>query len=169
MHREVRHEVPRRLASLFPRSQLPERDGVLRDYLAQRAGTVPEREFPLFVGFAGGRLCPVPLIAEDSEGKPLPPPDEKSETREANKEEVRAFFARRCPTQILRDRPGWKHSASSRKAATAMIVRSAVAIFPKCRKRIRDDDSWPGTWNRRAGILDSSRVSAIGNLPAEFR
>ena len=39
-------EVQRRLPPFFS-NLLPERDGVLRDYLAQRAGISPEREFPL--------------------------------------------------------------------------------------------------------------------------
>src|SRR6266566_2696970 len=41
-------EVQRRLPPFFS-NLLPERDGVLRDYLAQRAGIGPEREFPLSV------------------------------------------------------------------------------------------------------------------------
>ena len=39
-------EVQRRLPPFFS-NLLPERDGVLRDYLAQRGGISPEREFPL--------------------------------------------------------------------------------------------------------------------------
>src|SRR5258708_25514590 len=47
-------EVQRRLPPFFS-NLLPERDGVLRDYLAQRAGISPEREFPLLL-LVGGAL-----------------------------------------------------------------------------------------------------------------
>src|SRR5256886_4937788 len=54
-------EVQRRLPPFFS-NLLPERDGVLRDYLAQRAGISPEREFPLLwlvrAGFPGPRPAP---------------------------------------------------------------------------------------------------------------
>jgi len=81
-------EVQRRLPPFFS-NLLPEREGVLRDYLAQRGGISPEREFPLL--WLVGADLPGAVIAEDSEGQPLPPPEEKSETREANKEEVLRF------------------------------------------------------------------------------
>ena len=81
-------EVQRRLPPFFS-NLLPERDGVLRDYLAQRAGISPEREFPLL--WLVGADLPGAVIAEDSEGQPLPPPEEKSATREANKDEVLRF------------------------------------------------------------------------------
>src|ERR1700731_1675470 len=81
-------EVQRRLPPFFS-NLLPERDGVLRDYLAQRAGISAEREFPLL--WLVGADLPGAVIAEDSEGQPPPPPEEKSETREANKQEVLRF------------------------------------------------------------------------------
>src|SRR5260370_29690005 len=46
-------EVQRRLPPFFS-NLLPERDGVLRDYLAQRGGISPEREFPLLWLFGAG-------------------------------------------------------------------------------------------------------------------
>ena len=81
-------EVQRRLPPFFS-NLLPERDGVLRDYLAQRAGISPEREFPLL--WLVGADLPGAVIAEDSEGQPLPPQEKKSETRKVNKEEVLRF------------------------------------------------------------------------------
>jgi hypothetical protein len=48
----------------------------------------PEREFPLL--WLVGTDLPDAVIAEDSEGQPLPP-QEKSETREENEEEVLRF------------------------------------------------------------------------------
>jgi serine/threonine-protein kinase HipA len=81
-------EVQRRLPPFFS-NLLPERDGVLRDYLARRAGISSEREFPLL--WLVGTDLPGAVIAEDSEGQSLPPPEDKSETRKANKEEVLRF------------------------------------------------------------------------------
>jgi HipA-like protein len=81
-------EVQRRLPPFFS-NLLPERDGVLRDYLAQRAGISPEREFPLL--WLVGADLPGAVIAEDSEGEPVPPPEEKSGTREATRQEVLRF------------------------------------------------------------------------------
>src|SRR5256884_7444307 len=67
-------EVQRRLPPFFS-NLLPERDGVLRDYLAQRAGISPEREFPLLwllgAEFAGT------ATSRDKEGQHPPPPAEK--------------------------------------------------------------------------------------------
>src|SRR5260370_18148084 len=70
-------EVQRRLPPFFS-NLLPERDGVLRDYLAQRAGIGPEREFPLLwlagAGFAGRASPPT------HESNTLPPPPQQHET-----------------------------------------------------------------------------------------
>ncbi len=72
------HEVQQRLPPFFS-NLLPERDGVLRDYLAQRAGISPEREFPLL--WLVGADLPGAVIAEDSEGQPLPPEEKIGNAR----------------------------------------------------------------------------------------
>src|SRR5438445_11305762 len=48
-------EVQRRLPPFFS-NLLPERDGVLRDYLSQRGGIRPDRRFQL-VSLGGANLC----------------------------------------------------------------------------------------------------------------
>lgn len=142
-------EVQRRLPPFFS-NLLPERDGVLRDYLAQRGGISPEREFPLL--WLVGADLPGAVIAEDSEGQPLPP-EEKTETRKTNKEEV-LRFSRRHSTKILRDRPGRKATSHSSPGARRPVDRkTAVAkILQGAGKRIRDDDAGQGSGNRCAGI-----------------
>ena len=59
-------EVQRRLPPFFS-NLLPERDGVLRDYLAQRAGISTEREFPS-CGLSGPTCLALlsPKTAKDS-------------------------------------------------------------------------------------------------------
>jgi serine/threonine-protein kinase HipA len=80
-------EVQRRLPPFFS-NLLPEKDGVLRDYLAQRAGITPDREFPLL--WLVGADLPGAVVAEDSEGEALPPVEEESRANK-KKEEVLRF------------------------------------------------------------------------------
>src|SRR5260370_30323636 len=69
-------EVQRRLPPFFS-NLLPERDGVLRDYLAQRGGISPETEFPL-LWLAGGAF-PGAGVPQGNGGGPRPPPGEETE------------------------------------------------------------------------------------------
>jgi serine/threonine-protein kinase HipA len=159
-------EVQRRLPAFFS-NLLPERDGVLRDYLAQRAGISPEREFPLL--WLAGADLPGAVIAEDSEGQPLPPPEEKSETREANKEEVLRFSLAGVQLKFSAIGRGEKQLRIPVQGRDSQwIVKLPSPRFPK----VPENEFAMMTLAREVGIevleFGLIPVSSIGNLPAEF-
>ncbi len=159
-------EVQRRLPPFFS-NLLPERDGVLRDYLAQRAGISPQREFPLL--WLAGADLPGAVIAEDNEGQPWPPPEEKSETREANKQEVLRFSL--AGVQL-------KFSAMGRDGKQLRIPAQGrdgqwVVKLPSPRyQKVPENEFAMMTLAREVGIdvpeFGLIPVGSIGNLPAEF-
>jgi serine/threonine-protein kinase HipA len=159
-------EVQRRLPPFFS-NLLPERDGVLRDYLAQRAGIGPEREFPLL--WLVGADLPGAVIAEDSEGQPLPPPEEKSATREANKEEVLRFSLAGVQLKFSAIGRGGKQLRIPAQGRDGQwIVKLPSPRFPK----VPENEFAMMTLAREVGIdvpeFGLIPVSSIGNLPAEF-
>jgi serine/threonine-protein kinase HipA len=159
-------EVQRRLPSFFS-NLLPERDGVLRDYLAQRAGISPEREFPLL--WLVGADLPGAVIAEDSEGQPLPPPEKKSETREANKEEVLRFSLAGVQLKFSAIGRGGKQLRIPVQGRDGQwIVKLPSPRFPK----VPENEFAMMRLAREVGIdvpeFGLIPVSSIGNLPAEF-
>jgi len=159
-------EVQRRLPPFFS-NLLPERDGVLRDYLAQRAGISPEREFPLL--WLVGADLPGAVVAEDSEGQPLPPPEEKSETREANKEEVLRFSLAGVQLKFSAMGRGGKQLRIPVQGRDGKwIVKLPSPRFPK----VPENEFAMMTLAREVGIevpeFGLIPISSIGNLPAEF-
>jgi serine/threonine-protein kinase HipA len=159
-------EVQRRLPPFFS-NLLPERGGVLRDYLAQRAGISPEREFPLL--WLVGVDLPGAVIAEDREGQPLPPPEEKSETREANKEEVLRFSLAGVQLKFSAIGKGGKQLRIPAQGRDGQwIVKLPSSRFPK----VPENEFAMMTLAREVGIdvpeFGLMPVRAIGNLPAEF-
>jgi serine/threonine-protein kinase HipA len=159
-------EVQRRLPPFFS-NLLPERDGVLRDYLAQRAGISPEREFPLL--WLVGADLPGAVIAEDSEGQPLPPPEEKSATREANREEVLRFSLAGVQLKFSAIGRGGKHLRIPAQGRDGQwIVKLPSPRFPK----VPENEFAMMTLAKEVGIevpeFGLMPVRAIGNLPAEF-
>ena len=159
-------EVQRRLPPFFS-NLLPERDGVLRDYLAQRAGISPEREFPLL--WLVGADLPGAVIAEDSEGEPLPPPEEKSAAREANKEEVLRFSLAGVQLKFSAVSRGGKPLRIPAQGRDGQwIVKLPSPRFPK----VPENEFAMMTLAKEVGIdlpeFGLIRVSSIGNLPAEF-
>jgi serine/threonine-protein kinase HipA len=159
-------EVQRRLPPFFS-NLLPERDGVLLDYLAQRAGISPEREFPLL--WLVGADLPGAVIAEDSEGQPLPPPEEKSETREANKEEVLRFSLAGVQLKFSAIGRGGKQLRIPAQGRDGQwIVKLPSPRFPM----VPENEFAMMTLAREVGIdvpeFGLIPVSSIGNLPAEF-
>jgi len=159
-------EVHRRLPPFFS-NLLPERDGVLRDYLAQRAGISPEREFPLL--WLVGADLPGAVIAEDSEGQPLPPPEEKSATREANKEEVLRFSLAGVQLKFSAIGRGGKQLRIPAQGRDGQwIVKLPSPRFPK----VPENEFAMMTLAREVGIdvpeFGLIPISSIGNLPAEF-
>jgi serine/threonine-protein kinase HipA len=159
-------EVQRRLPPFFS-NLLPERDGVLRDYLAQRAGISPEREFPLL--WLVGADLPGAVIAEDSEGQPLPPPEEKSETREANKQEVLRFSLAGVQLKFSAIGRGGKQLRIPAQGRDGQwIVKLPSPRFPK----LPENEFAMMTLAKEVGIdvpeFGLIPVSSIGNLPAEF-
>ena len=159
-------EVQRRLPAFFS-NLLPERDGVLRDYLAQRAGISPEREFPLL--WLVGTDLPGAVIAEDSEGQPLPPPEEKSATREANKEEVLRFSLAGVQLKFSAIGQGGKQLRIPAQGRDGQwIVKLPSPRFPK----VPENEFAMMTLAREVGIdvpeFGLMPVNAFGNLPAEF-
>jgi serine/threonine-protein kinase HipA len=159
-------EVQRRLPPFFS-NLLPERDGVLRDYLAQRAGISPEREFPLL--WLVGADLPGAVFAEDSEGQALPPPEEKSGMRGVNKEEVLRFSL--AGVQL-------KFSALGRTGKQLRIPAQGrngqwIVKLPSPRfAQVPENEFAMMTLAREVGIdvpeFGLLPVSSIGNLPAEF-
>lgn len=159
-------EVQRRLPPFFS-NLLPERDGVLRDYLAQRAGISPEREFPLL--WLVGADLPGAVIAEDSEGQPLPPPEEKSETREANKGEVLRFSLAGVQLKFSAIGRGGKQLRIPAQGRDGQwIVKLPSPRFPK----VPENEFAMMTLAKEVGIdvpeFGLIPVSSIGNLPEEF-
>lgn len=159
-------EVQRRLPPFFS-NLLPERDGVLRDYLAQRAGISPEREFPLL--WLVGADLPGAVIAEDSEGQPLPPPEEKSETREANKEEVLRFSLAGIQPKFSAIGQGGKQLRIPVQGRDGQwIVKLPSPRFPN----VPENEFAMMTLAKEVGIdvpeFGLMPVSLIGNLPSEF-
>src|SRR2546430_3923235 len=73
-------EVQRRLPPFFS-NLLPERDGVLRDYLAQRGGISPEKEFPLL--WLGGADFPRGGAAPGRDAKGATPRSPPRPTQDA--------------------------------------------------------------------------------------
>jgi serine/threonine-protein kinase HipA len=141
----------------------PKRDGVLRGYLAQRAGISAEREFPLLwlVGAA--------VVAEDSEGQPLPPPEQKSETREANKEEVLRFSLAGVQLKFSAIGRGGKQLRIPAQGRDGQwIVKLPSPRFSK----VPENEFAMMTLAREIGIdvpeFGLVPVHSIGNLPAEF-
>jgi len=158
-------EVQRRLPPFFS-NLLPERDGVLRDYLAQRAGISPEREFPLL--WLVGADLPGAVVAEDSEGQPLPP-EEKSETRQANKEEVLRFSLAGVQLKFSAIGRGGKQLRIPVQGRDGQwIVKLPSPRFPK----VPENEFAMMTLAREVGIevpeFGLIPVSSIENLPAEF-
>jgi serine/threonine-protein kinase HipA len=159
-------EVQRRLPPFFS-NLLPERDGVLRDYLAQRAGISPEREFPLL--WLVGTDLPGAVIAEDSEGRPLPPPEEKSATREANQEEVLRFSLAGVQLKFSAIGRGGKQLRIPAQGRDGQwIVKLPSPRFSK----VPENEFAIMTLAREVGVdvpeFGLIPVSSIGNLPAEF-
>jgi serine/threonine-protein kinase HipA len=159
-------EVQRRLPPFFS-NLLPERDGILRDYLAQRAGISPEREFPLL--WLVGADLPGAVVAEDSEGQPLPPPEEKSETREANKQEVLRFSLAGVQLKFSAMGRGGKQLRIPAQGRDGQwIVKLPSPRFPK----VPENEFAMMTLAREVGIdvpeFGLMRVGSIGNLPPEF-
>src|SRR5437763_223669 len=159
-------EVQRRLPPFFS-NLLPERDGVLRDYLAQRAGISPEREFPLL--WLVGADLPGAVIAEDSEGQPLPPPEEKSETREANKEEVLRFSLAGVQLKFSTIGRGGKQLRIPAQGRDGQwIVKLPSPRFPK----VPENEFAMMTLAKEVGIdvpeFGLMPVGSIENLPLEF-
>jgi serine/threonine-protein kinase HipA len=159
-------EVQRRLPPFFS-NLLPERDGVLRDYLAQRAGISPEREFPLL--WLVGTDLPGAVIAEDSEGQPLPPPEEKSETRKANKQEVLRFSLAGVQLKFSAiGRSGKQLRIPAQGRDGQWIVKLPSPRFP----HVPENEFAMMTLAKEVGIdvpeFGLIAVGSIGNLPAEF-
>jgi len=158
-------EVQRRLPPFFS-NLLPERDGVLRDYLAQRAGISPEREFPLL--WLVGADLPGAVIAEDSEGQPLPPAEEKSETREANKQEVLRFSLAGVQLKFSAMGHGKQLRIPAQGRDGQWIVKLPSPRFPQ----VPENEFAMMTLAKEVGIDVSEfgliPVSSIGNLPPEF-
>lgn len=159
-------EVQRRLPPFFS-NLLPERDGVLRDYLAQRAGISPEREFPLL--WLVGADLPGAVIAEDSEGQPLPPPEEKSARREANKEEVFRFSLAGVQLKFSAIGRGGKQLRVPVQGRDGQwIVKLPSPRFPK----VPENEFAMMTLATEVGIdvpeFGLIPVASIGNLPGEF-
>jgi serine/threonine-protein kinase HipA len=159
-------EVQRRLPPFFS-NLLPERDGVLRDYLAQRAGIGPEREFPLL--WLAGADLPGAVIAEDIEGRPLPPPEEKSERREANKEEVLRFSLAGVQLKFSAIGRGGKQLRIPAQGRDGQwIVKLPLPRFPQ----LPENEFAMMTLAKEVGIdvpeFGLMPVGSIGNLPAEF-
>jgi serine/threonine-protein kinase HipA len=159
-------EVQRRLPPFFS-NLLPEREGVLRDYLAQRAGISPEREFPLL--WLVGADLPGAVVAEDSEGQPLPPPEEKSATREVNKEEILRFSLAGVQLKFSAVGRGGKQLRIPVQGRDGQwIVKLPSPRFPK----VPENEFAMMTLAREVGIdvpdFGLIPVSAIGNLPPEF-
>ena len=159
-------EVQRRLPPFFS-NLLPERDGVLRDYLAQRAGISPEREFPLL--WLVGADLPGAVIAEDSEGQPLPPPEEKSERREANREQVLRFSLAGVQLKFSAIGRGGKQLRIPVQGRDGQwIVKLPSPRFPN----VPENEFAMMTLAKEVGIdvpeFGLMPVSSIGNLPAEF-
>ena len=159
-------EVQRRLPPFFS-NLLPERDGLLRDYLAQRAGISPEREFPLL--WLVGADLPGAVIAEDSEGQPLPPPVEKSATREANKQEVLRFSLAGVQLKFSAIGRGGKQLRIPAQGRDGQwIVKLPSPRFP----RVPENEFAMMTLAREVGIdvpeFGLIPVGSIGNLPPEF-
>ncbi|HEV3421277.1 MAG TPA: HipA domain-containing protein [Candidatus Acidoferrum sp.] len=159
-------EVQRRLPPFFS-NLLPERDGVLRDYLAQRAGISPEREFPLL--WLVGADLPGAVIAEDSEGVPLPPPEEKSGTREANEQEVLRFSLAGVQLKFSAMGRGGKQLRIPAQGRDGQwIVKLPSPRFPK----VPENEFAMMTLAREVGIdvpeFGLMPVGSIANLPPEF-
>lgn len=159
-------DVQRRLPPFFS-NLLPERDGVLRDYLAQRAGISPEREFSLL--WLVGADLPGAVIAEDSEGQPLPPAEEKSETREANKQEVLRFSLAGVQLKFSAIGRGGKQLRIPVQGRDGQwIVKLPSPRFPN----VPENEFAMMTLAKEVGIdvpeFGLIPVSAIENLPAEF-
>jgi serine/threonine-protein kinase HipA len=159
-------EVQRRLPPFFS-NLLPERDGVLRDYLAQRAGISPEREFPLL--WLVGADLPGAVIAEDSEGQPLPPREEKSGTRQAKKEEVLRFSLAGVQLKFSAIGRGGKQLRIPAQGRDGQwIVKLPSPRFPK----VPENEFAMMTLAREVGIdvpeFGLMPVGSIGNLPPEF-
>ena len=160
------HEVQRRLTPFFS-NLLPERDGVLRDYLAQRAGISPEREFPLL--WLVGADLPGAVVAEDSEGEPLPPPEEQSGMRAAKKEEVLRFSLAGVQLKFSTMGRGGKHLRIPAQGRDGQwIVKLPSPRFSK----VPENEFAMMTLAREVGIdvpeFGLVPVGSIGNLPAEF-
>jgi serine/threonine-protein kinase HipA len=159
-------EVQRRLPPFFS-NLLPERDGILRDYLAQRAGISPEREFPLL--WLVGADLPGAVVTEDSGGQLLPPPEEKSETREANKQEVLRFSLAGVQLKFSAMGRGGKHLRIPAQGRDGQwIVKLPSPRFPK----VPENEFAMMTLAREVGIdvpeFGLMPVGSIGNLPPEF-
>jgi serine/threonine-protein kinase HipA len=159
-------EVQRRLPPFFS-NLLPERDGVLRDYLVQRAGISPDREFPLL--WLVGADLPGAVIAEDSEGQALPPAEEKSGTREAQKEEVLRFSLAGVQLKFSAIGKGGKQLRIPAQGRDGQwIVKLPSPRFPK----VPENEFAMMTLAREVGIdvpaFGLMPVGSIANLPAEF-
>jgi serine/threonine-protein kinase HipA len=159
-------EVQRRLSPFFS-NLLPEHDGVLRDYLAQRAGISPEREFPLL--WVVGADLPGAVVAEDSEGQPLPPPEKKSETRESSKKEVLRFSLAGVQLKFSAIGGGGKQLRIPAQGREGQwIVKLPSPRFSK----VPENEFAMMTLAKEVGIdvpeFGLIPVSSIGNLPAEF-
>ncbi|MGB7281350.1 MAG: type II toxin-antitoxin system HipA family toxin [Candidatus Acidiferrum sp.] len=159
-------EVQRRLPPFFS-NLLPERDGILRDYLAQRAGISPEREFPLL--WLVGADLPGAVIAEDSEGQPLPPLEENSATRGTNKQEVLRFSLAGVQLKFSAIGRGGKQLRIPAQGRDGQwIVKLPSPRFP----HVPENEFAMMTLANEVGIdipeFGLIPIASIGNLPAEF-
>lgn len=159
-------EVQRRLPAFFS-NILPEREGVLREYLARRASINPEREFPLL--WLVGADLPGAVIAEDSEGKPLPP-EEEIGTRPARRTEDVLRFSL-AGVQL-------KFSAIGRSVKQLRIPAEGkggewiVKLPSPLYARVPENEFSMMTLAREVGIevpeFGLTPVGSIANLPEEF-
>lgn len=142
-------------------------DAILRDYLAQRAGISPEREFPL-LWLVGADLAGA-AIADDSDGQPLPPPEEKSETREANKQEVLRFSLAGVQLKFSAIGRGGKQLRIPAQGRDGQwIVKLPSPRFPN----VPENEFAMMTLAKEVGIdvpeFGLIPVGSIANLPHEF-
>jgi serine/threonine-protein kinase HipA len=160
-------EVQRRLPPFFS-NLLPEKDGVLRDSLAQRAGISPDREFPLL--WLVGADLPGAVIAEDSEGEALPPAEEKSQASDKKKEEqVLRFSLAGVQLKFSAIGKGGKQLRIPAQGRDGLwIVKLPSPRFPN----VPENEFAMMTLAKEVGIdvpeFGLIQVGSIADLPAEF-
>jgi serine/threonine-protein kinase HipA len=158
---QVRTRLPPFFSNLLP-------EGHLRQYLAERGGVNPEREF--FLLWVLGVDLPGAVRVQDAEGRPLPPPDPSvRKVGEAKREEVLRFSLAGVQLKFSAvGQPGRQLAIPAEGRGGHWIVKLPSPRYPQ----VPENEFSMMKLAARAGIevaeVELVPISEIENLPQEL-